>query len=176
MASRGSVACLRTRCLPSRAWHTGIYGRPPLEQVRCLCEAGYKGADCSIALNSTAGHRECAQRLCGGERRGRCSGDDSGPCVCNPGYAGADCTRLLCPRSCSGRGFCTDAGCQCYTGYAGRDCGRTACPGEYEGQTLACSGHGRCDAGRCQCHAGWADADCSIPSHPGRGVADVGTV
>jgi tenascin len=65
-----------------------------LNEVRCVCDAGYKGKDCSIAFNSTAGRRECAARLCGGERRGRCASDNSGPCICNAGWAGTSCTEL----------------------------------------------------------------------------------
>ena len=56
----------------------------------------YKGIDCAIAKNSTAGRRECASRLCtSGSWAVR--GDDEGPCVCNPGWAGADCAKLLTP-------------------------------------------------------------------------------
>ena len=132
-----------------------------LNEVRCGCDTGFKGLDCAVPLNSTAGRRECASRLCGGERRGHCSSDDSGPCICNAGWTGDDCTQLLCPDSCSGQGLCTDLGCQCYDGYMGQDCATPNCPNQ-------CSGRGSCDAGICRCDAGWADNDCSLPSRPHR--------
>jgi syndecan 4 len=172
--------------------------------VHCVCDFDFKGDDCSIPLNSTAGRRECAAKHCGGEvcahtaghlaatrracavpltrpppparvpaqRRGRCrfddarsmrcdDGSDCGPCECNAGWSGIDCTQPLCPGSCSGHGWCTDAGCQCYPGFEGRDCAQPTCPRN-------CSGHGTCEAGRCRCDAGWADADCRLPAHPFR--------
>ena len=106
------------------------------------------------------------------QRRGRCrfddarsmrcdDGSDCGPCVCNAGWTGIDCTQHLCPGSCSGHGWCTDAGCQCYPGFEGRDCAQPTCPRN-------CSGHGTCEMGRCRCEAGWADADCRLPAHPFR--------
>ena len=126
-----------------------------LHEVKCICEKAYKGIDCAIAKNSTAGRRECASRLCTSEVHGRCASDDEGPCVCNPGWAGADCAKLLCPKSCSGNGFCTDAGCRCYDGFRGEDCATPICPN-------ACSNHGQCIRGDCQCNPGWADRDCSL--------------
>jgi syndecan 4 len=38
-----------------------------LNGVHCVCDFDFKGDDCSIPLNSTAGRRECAARHCGGE-------------------------------------------------------------------------------------------------------------
>ena len=99
-----------------------------LHEVKCICEKAYKGIDCAIAKNSTAGRRECASRLCTSEVHGRCASDDEGPCVCNPGWAGAACERLLCPNSCSGHGICTDAGCRATTASAVRTAPRPSAP------------------------------------------------
>ena len=126
-----------------------------LLEVRCVCDAGYKGVDCAMAKNSSVGRTDCAARICTDEAHGSCANDDSGPCLCNPGWAGTHCERLLCPGSCSGNGFCTDAGCRCYQGWRGETCDIPICPGD-------CSGHGRCVRGACQCDAGWADKDCAL--------------
>ncbi len=32
-------------------------------------------------------------------------------------WQGSDCTKELCPKECSGNGFCTDSGCACYPHY-----------------------------------------------------------
>eukprot|EP00966_Prymnesium_polylepis_P009924 228967-Prymnesium_polylepis.1 len=66
--------------------------------------------------------------------------DDAGPCICKPSWTGADCSVTLCPKSCSGNGFCTDSGCQCYPGYLGKACDKTSCRHD-------CSGHGKCHSG-----------------------------
>ena len=52
------------------------------DAVRCICDKGFKGGECSIPLNSTAGRRECAARHCGGEERGRCLFDDGAHALC----------------------------------------------------------------------------------------------
>ena len=124
--------------------------------VRCICEPGFKGDDCGTAKNSTAGRIDCARRECSGEDHGSCATDDEPPCICKPGWAGDKCERLLCPASCSGHGFCTDAGCRCYQGWRGGDCASAACVND-------CMGHGECHSGTCLCEAGWADRDCSLP-------------
>ena len=116
--------------------------------VRCICEPGFKGDDCGTAKNSTAGRIDCARRECSGEDHGSCATDDEPPCICKPGWAGDKCERLLCPASCSGHGFCTDAGCRCYQGWRGGDCASAACVND-------CMGHGECHSGTCLCEAGW---------------------
>ena len=126
-----------------------------------MCDEEYKGADCSIAKNSTAGHIECAARLCSGDRHGRCAFNDGPPCICNPGWTGSDCSAELCPASCSGNGFCTDAGCVCYPGWQDAACATPSCPAN-------CDGHGACERGQCHCVAGWSGRDRSVPTRPSR--------
>jgi syndecan 4 len=125
-------------------------------EIRCVCEEGFKGVDCGLAKDSEAGRDDCAARECSGKAHGHCKHDDDGPCVCEPAWMGPSCEHELCPDSCTGHGFCTDAGCRCYEGWRGANCSTAICLNE-------CSDHGSCHAGICTCDAGWADRDCSIP-------------
>ncbi len=153
-------------------------GRRECAARHCGGEVCHPLPPCRRLPHRRARPRPCCSHVCRlpnlsrTQRRGHCRFDDArsvrcedgsncGPCICNPGWTGLDCTQPLCPESCSGHGWCTDAGCQCYPGFEGRDCAQPTCP-------KGCSGHGTCEAGRCRCDAGWADADCGLPSHPHR--------
>ncbi|XP_063000832.1 tenascin isoform X3 [Elgaria multicarinata webbii] len=108
----------------------------------CICEAGWKGPNCSEA--------ECPWN-CNG--RGRCV---HGKCVCHEGYTGDDCGQLTCPGDCNDQGKCVDGRCVCFDGYAGEDCSLEVC-------LVPCSQHGKCVNGQCVCKDGFGGADCSQP-------------
>ena len=80
----------------------------------CVCDSGYSGSDCGLAVaSSTAG---CPNSC---SRRGNCAG---GVCVCSGGYGGADCS-FTCPSRCTTpNGVCVGTSCECSRGWSGLDC------------------------------------------------------
>lgn len=101
---------------------------------RCLCLAGFIGADCSIK-SCCSGHGDCTI---------------PGTCICNPGWMGAQCeVGMQCPDpSCSGHGECKDGNCACEAGFTGVTC---ASPPQECGP---CPPGGVCDrdSGVCLCN------------------------
>jgi len=100
---------------------------------RCLCLAGFGGADCSV------------QQCCSGH--GDCNIPDE--CVCAPGWVGDQCQiAMACPDpDCSSHGMCTQGRCECQGGWGGISC---ATPPPECG---LCPAHGRCNrmTGVCMC-------------------------
>ena len=126
-------------------------GRPT--EGRCVCSAGFAGADCSVAM-------PCPARC---HARGTCV---NGQCECWRGWQGASCEAPRCPRDCSGHGQClqptreaADAPgvCLCAAGWAGLACDiwRPHCPNN-------CSGRGECVDGRCACTKGFVGDGCGV--------------
>merc|ERR1719247_298925 len=99
----------------------------------------------------------------------------TGQCVCHKCFGGAACDvqimgekncgtpQKLCPKWCSGHGYCdhTTGKCECTKGFLGKDCANNACPN-------SCSGHGKCDGARktCTCDKKWYGKDCSKATCP----------
>ncbi len=186
----------RGRCIvpppPSPYAGSGPHMEPP--PPRCECDAGWGGVDCGVhacpagcsGRGNCAGQRcdcepgwggaACDTRLCWPSPS--CSGRGScvdGRCHCDSDWHGAACQLRSCPRDCSGRGTCTEAGtCSCDRGFGGADCSEFACPikavatgnGSAPPAAVACSGHGRClgygtPERVCKCDEGWGSDDCS---------------
>ena len=73
--------------------------------ARCLCESGFAGEFCEVAL-------ECKDSCSG---RGECV---NGHCICSCGYTGEACERVAlasdaCPKDCFGGGDCIMGQCFC---------------------------------------------------------------
>ena len=105
--------------------------------ARCLCESGYAGEFCEVAL-------ECKDSCSG---RGECV---NGHCICSCGYTGEACERVAlasdaCPKDCFGGGDCIMGQCFCHPGREGALCEKVkACPGN---ENKPCSGNGVCKYG-----------------------------
>jgi len=134
---------------------------------RCLCEPGFRGADCSERTCPTGNPfaffglepPECSGR-------GTCN-RDTGTCACHPAYFGYNCERLRCGGGvgdeCSLHGLClsvektaarhgkvyadTDSaetttlfGCFCDPGWTGHDCSLAECPRGDDPMTIRDSG------------------------------------
>ncbi len=147
--------------------------------IRCECEPGWAGEDCSTRVCSPCVHGSC----------------DGVECVCDAGYTGIDCSKRACPdcgdrgtcdhitgqcickvpffnrpgglADCSGNeaacpgkctsfrhGICLQDGCHCRDGWTGPDCSEVACPKD-------CNGNGTCKKGECMCEPGFSGPDCS---------------
>ncbi|XP_074067841.1 tenascin isoform X1 [Macrotis lagotis] len=117
-------------------------GNYSTDSCGCVCEAGWKGPNCSEA--------ECPGN-CNG--RGQCI---DGQCVCDEGFTGEDCAQPACPSDCNDQGKCVHGACVCFEGYTGEDCSEELCP-------VPCSEHGRCMNGQCICNEGFAGDDCNEP-------------
>ncbi len=119
----------------------------------CVCESGWGGDDCSVAV--------CAVP-CG--EHGRCDAL-TGRCECMLPWYGTACDRRSCAADCvSPRGTCdtTSGRCVCVEPWYGRACDAARCP--------ACvAPNSRCDntTGCCTCAPGYEGCDCSVLS-PGR--------
>ncbi|XP_029856232.1 tenascin isoform X2 [Aquila chrysaetos chrysaetos] len=121
------------------------HGNYSIEICGCVCEPGWKGANCS--------EPDCPRNCF---NRGLCV---QGKCICNEGFTGEDCSQATCPSDCNDQGKCMDGVCVCFEGYTGTDCSEELC-------SQGCSVHGRCVSGRCVCHEGFTGEDCSEPLCP----------
>jgi hypothetical protein len=78
--------------------------------LRCDCEVGFFGDDCS---GVACGVANCSNR-------GTCV---AGTCLCDPGNWGADCSQWgSCAAGCWGNGECVEGRCRCEDGFEGVDC------------------------------------------------------
>ncbi|XP_006890769.1 PREDICTED: tenascin-like isoform X1 [Elephantulus edwardii] len=119
------------------------HGNFSTEGCGCVCEAGWKGPNCS--------EPDCPDNC---HLQGQCI---DGQCICDEGFTGEDCSQLACPSDCNDQGKCVGGVCACFEGYAGLDCSQEVCP-------VPCSEeHGTCVDGRCVCHEGFAGEDCNEP-------------
>ncbi|XP_045152574.1 tenascin isoform X1 [Echinops telfairi] len=140
----GASCCLQTAegRLDTTPFCSG-HGNFSTEGCGCVCEAGWKGPNCS--------EPECPGHC---HLQGQCI---DGQCICDEGFTGEDCSQLACPSDCNDQGKCVDGICVCFEGYAGADCSQEVCP-------VPCSKeHGSCVDGRCVCQDGFAGHDCNEP-------------
>ncbi|KAM9521700.1 tenascin isoform 2-T2 [Guaruba guarouba] len=121
------------------------HGNYSIEICGCICEAGWKGPNCS---EPACPHNCFNQGLC-----------IQGRCICNEGFTGEDCRQVSCPADCNDQGKCIDGVCVCFEGYTGTDCSEELC-------SQGCSVHGKCVNGQCVCHEGFTGNDCSEPLCP----------
>ncbi|XP_014441177.1 tenascin isoform X2 [Tupaia chinensis] len=113
------------------------------EGCGCVCEPGWKGANCS--------EPECPGNC---HLQGQCV---DGQCICDEGFTGEDCSQVACPSDCNDQGRCVNGVCVCFEGYTGADCSQEVCP-------VPCSEeHGTCVDGMCVCQDGFAGDDCNEP-------------
>lgn len=115
-------------------------GNYSTETCSCVCEPGWKGANCS--------EPDCPN-FC--QDQGRCV---DGKCICFEGFGGEDCGIELCPVDCGEYGECIDGACICEEGFMGEDCSMTSCLNN-------CLGRGRCVDSECVCDEPWTGFDCS---------------
>ena len=126
--------------------------------ARCLCESGFAGEFCEVAL-------ECKDSCSG---RGECV---NGHCICSCGYTGEACERVAlasdaCPKDCFGGGDCIMGQCFCHPGREGALCEKVkACPGN-AGDNKVCSGNGVCKYGKCFCRDGFEGDSCEKSTEP----------
>ena len=79
----------------------------------CVCDWGWKGADCSTPSPgcprpACAEGGPCPLPECSGVEHGKCDMDE-GVCECVSPWMGSDCSELGCPgvpTPCSGKGHC----------------------------------------------------------------------
>uniref|UniRef100_A0A672H8D8 Tenascin C n=1 Tax=Salarias fasciatus TaxID=181472 RepID=A0A672H8D8_SALFA len=116
------------------------------ETCSCVCEAGWKGPNCT--------EPECPNDC---QDQGRCV---DGRCECFEGFGGDDCSIEVCLPDCGDYGSCIEGSCLCEDGFIGEDyCGELTCPND-------CLDRGRCVNGQCVCHKGFAGEDCSEKTCP----------
>nr|XP_023696504.1 tenascin-like [Paramormyrops kingsleyae] len=134
------------------------HGNYSTETCGCVCEPGWRGANCSEA--------ECPNDC---QDQGRCI---DGKCYCFVGFKGEDCSIEECPVDCGDNGQCVDGACLCIEGFSGEDCSQTNCINN-------CLGRGRCVEDECVCDEPWTGFDCSELICPNdcydRGRCDNGT-
>eukprot|EP00300_Choanocystis_sp_HF-7_P036711 c52604_g1_i1.p1 GENE.c52604_g1_i1~~c52604_g1_i1.p1 ORF type:complete len:1263 (-),score=167.85 c52604_g1_i1:16-3804(-) len=112
----------------------------------CICVTGYRGVDCSRAV-------QLCPFNCSGA--GKCV---HGTCQCDSGFDGLACESPAqptynCPNNCTGHGRCIGSVCKCHDGFSGNDCLRELlCANN-------CSGHGFCVDGECICNTGYGGSD-----------------
>ncbi|CAN9512792.1 unnamed protein product [Ophioblennius macclurei] len=147
------------------------------ETCSCVCEAGWKGPNCTEpeCPNDCQDQGRCVDGRCecfegfGGED---CSievclpdcGDYGscieGSCMCEDGFIGEDCSQTNCLNNCLGRGRCVEDECVCDHPWTGFDCSELICPND-------CYDRGRCINGTCYCDEGFAGEDCGEVTCPG---------
>ncbi|KAM7418046.1 hypothetical protein PAMA_017607 [Pampus argenteus] len=120
----------------------GVY-----EKGRCVCLAGWKGAECNVEEG------QCIDPTC--SNHGSCI---QGICICSPAYKGVNCEQELCPVPCGSHGVCSEGRCQCEEGWIGAACDQRACHPR-------CEEHGQCHDGTCICQPGWEGEHCNIVTH-----------
>jgi len=77
----------------------------------CLCDAGWSGATCSIALGM-CDNEPCINGIC-------FSVLGIFTCECDIGWSGVDCARVC---DCGDHGTCVDSTCECEAGWTGATC------------------------------------------------------
>ncbi|PRP83096.1 hypothetical protein PROFUN_09775, partial [Planoprotostelium fungivorum] len=86
---------------------------------RCVCSAGYTGADCSQSNQSVCPNGCGGNGICDTQNR---------RCICLHGFIGADCSQrgMTCLNDCSRHGKCdTNTGtCKCSFFHCGNDCSK----------------------------------------------------
>uniref|UniRef100_A0A672GMR5 Tenascin C n=1 Tax=Salarias fasciatus TaxID=181472 RepID=A0A672GMR5_SALFA len=135
------LSSLREQC-GSGAGCCGAPVTGTTETCSCVCEAGWKGPNCT--------EPECPNDC---QDQGRCV---DGRCECFEGYSGEDCSKLTCPKNCNERGHCFNGKCICDPGFEGEDCSILSCPDN-------CSNRGQCVNGECVCDIGYEGEDCMSP-------------
>ncbi|KAA8588513.1 hypothetical protein FQN60_009858 [Etheostoma spectabile] len=120
----------------------GVY-----EKGRCVCLAGWKGAECNVEEG------QCIDPTC--SNHGSCI---QGICICTPAYKGVNCEQVDCiDPQCGGHGVCVRGECVCSAGWAGVSCDDPlpACQEQ-------CSGHGTYlpESDTCTCQPNWTGPDC----------------
>ena len=91
-------------------------GAPSFAHPKCICDAGYTGEDCELAVcPSGCGHGKCVA---------------PGRCECLAGFSGVRCQWRDC--DCGSRGRCVGTSenrtCKCAPGWGGPRCGEPLCP------------------------------------------------
>uniref|UniRef100_A0A672H8J6 Tenascin C n=1 Tax=Salarias fasciatus TaxID=181472 RepID=A0A672H8J6_SALFA len=147
------------------------------ETCSCVCEAGWKGPNCTEpeCPNDCQDQGRCVDGRC--ECFEGFGGDDcsievclpdcgdygsciEGSCLCEDGFIGEDCSQTNCLNNCLGRGRCVEDECVCDHPWTGFDCSELICPND-------CYDRGRCINGTCYCDDGFAGEDCGEVTCPG---------
>ncbi|XP_012161436.1 protein draper isoform X5 [Ceratitis capitata] len=144
---------------------------------RCICSAGWTGADCSEPCPHGFFGVGCRERCPDSTQNNTSCDHITGEMVCRPGYIGLTC-KHPCPSGyygpgCKNKCHCENGGecnhvsgqCLCLPGWTGANC-NISCPDEYYGPNCAqhcrCQNGGTCrkNDGFCVCPAGWMGTRC----------------
>lgn len=127
----------------------------------CMCQPGWKGAQCNLPDDSAAPTTTICNPACAAGRGTCIGGMPTNWCYCSPGWTGDTCSVPVCSSGCNG-GTCTAPNtCDCTgTGFTGATCSVPVC-------APSCANNGTCavnsttGAHQCDCAPGWQGASCT---------------